>query len=63
MIVKGLMIIWLSAYNNGQTLTVQKFDTVAECVAAKKGIVRHYEDGWVGISDSDIECIPYETVE
>lgn len=59
---KAIMIIWMGI-GQAQVLTTEKFDTEAECEAAKAGIVMHYNGKWSSIIDSDIECVSYKVSE
>lgn len=61
--MKAIMIIWHAAGTYQQTMTTTRFDTVAECKAAKDAILH---DNWAAggsfayLSPNDIHCIPYK---
>lgn len=51
---KFILIVWLGA-GNSQTFSMEKFDTAAECEAAKTSIVSFVGNGWF----MNVECLPY----
>jgi hypothetical protein len=63
--VKALLVLAFCLGCNNSTLSVTKFDTMAECDAARAAIVAHaeYDDLWGARKSFDgmqePQCIPY----
>lgn len=51
---KFILIVWLGA-GNSQTFSMEKFDTAAECEAAKTSVNRFVGNRWL----MQVECLPY----
>lgn len=51
---KFILIVWLGS-GNTQTFSMEKFDTAAECEAAKTSVNRFVGNRWF----MQVECLPY----
>jgi hypothetical protein len=51
-----VMIIWTGT-GYMQTMSMERFNTIEECEAAKAAIVDSYSEDWSAIPAGDIRCI------